>query len=217
MITVEFHCHTTYSHDSLVSATRLHKICQKKSLDRLVITDHNTIEGALVAQALDPLTIIIGEEILTRQGELLAVFVTQAVPAGLSARETIQLLRQQQAFISVSHPLDMLRKGHWDEADLNDILPYVDAIEVFNSRCLSPQSNQQAQSFALDHHLPGIVGSDAHSVGEVGSATLTLPEFHDAASLKLALQYAQPRLRLSSPWVHIYSRYAAWRTHRGCK
>jgi len=214
MVTVDFHCHTCHSRDSLIQIPRLLTTCRKKGLQRLVITDHNTIEGALQAQILDPQIFIIGEEILTRQGELLGIFVKESVPAGLSAIETVQMLRDQGSFISVSHPFDALRKGHWNLDDLLEIIAYIDAIEVFNSRCLSPQSNQQAMDFAREHNLLATVGSDAHSLSEVGSATLTLPEFNGPASLRQALVNAQSRVRLSSLWVHIFSRYASWRKGR---
>lgn len=211
MITVELHCHTRFSKDSLVGIPQLLVSCRKKGLQRLAITDHNTIEGALEAVALDPLIFIAGEEIMTLQGELLAFFVKELVPPGLPALETLHILRQQGAFISVAHPFDTLRKGHWAPSDLLDIAPYVDAIEVFNSRCIAAQANQRAADFAQQHHLLTTVGSDAHSLGEVAAATLFLPEFSDAMSLKLALTQAQQHVRLSSPWVHFYSRYAAWR------
>ena len=215
MITVELHCHTRYSRDSLVRIPQLLATCRKKGLQRLAITDHNTIQGALEAVALDPDTSIAGEEILTLQGELMAYFVKELVPPGLPSWETINLLRQQEAFISVAHPFATLRKGQWALHDLLDIAPYVDAIETFNSRCIAPQANQLAADFARDHHLLATVGSDAHSLGEVAAATLVLPEFTDALSLEHALAQAQKRARLSSPWVHFYSRYAAWRKKMG--
>jgi predicted metal-dependent phosphoesterase TrpH len=211
MINVEFHCHTRYSKDSLVKIPDLLVTCKKKGLDRLVVTDHNNILGAREANALDPDRFIIGEEIMTQKGELLGIFVKEHIPAGLPALETTDILRAQGAFISVSHPFDIYRKGHWEEHDLLDILPSVDAIEVFNSRCMDPQFNKRAQSFASQHHLLGTVGSDSHSLVEVGTASLTLPEFTDTASLIRALQLAQQNIRLSPPWVHFYSRYAAWR------
>jgi hypothetical protein len=211
MINVEFHCHTRYSKDSLVKIPDLLATCKKKGLDRLVVTDHNNILGAREANALDPDRFIIGEEIMTQQGELLGIFVQEHIPSGLDAVETIDILRSQSAFISVSHPFDVFRKGHWDENDLLNILPRIDAIEVFNSRCMDPQFNKHAQDFASQHHLLGTVGSDSHSLGEVGTASLTLPGFSDTTSLIHALQMAHQNIHLSPPWVHFYSRYAAWR------
>ena len=210
IIKAEFHCHTCYSKDSQLSIQDLLITCQSKGLQRLVVTDHNNIQGALEANALDPHRFIVGEEVKTTHGELLAFFLKEPVPVGLSPMETIKILRSQGAFISVSHPFDAFRSGHWELDNLMNIVPYIDAIEVFNSRCLFPRFNTRAKKFAQEHALLGTVGSDSHYAGEVGTATLSLPDFDDAASLKAALLVAQPHLKLSSPWVHFYSRQAAW-------
>jgi predicted metal-dependent phosphoesterase TrpH len=131
MVKTEFHCHTWYSKDSLVRIQDLPPICAKKGLQKLVVTDHNTIVGALQAHELDPRSFVIGEEIMTSHGELLGIFVKEHIPAGLSGMETIEMLRSQGAFISVSHPFDAFREGHWELADLLRITPFIDAIEVF--------------------------------------------------------------------------------------
>ena len=171
---VEFHCHTMYSKDSLTNPEQLVKACRRKGIDRVIVTDHNSLAGACAAQALNPELIIVGEEIMTTRGELLAAFVTEEIPAGLEPRDAIRRLKEQGAFISVSHPFDIYRGGHWDEADLLEILPDVDAIEVFNSRCWRPEFNRQAQIFAEHHDVPGTVGSDAHAPLELGRAILLL-------------------------------------------
>jgi hypothetical protein len=214
MLTVEFHCHTIYSKDSLAHPKTLLRACQRKRIDRLVITDHNTIAGALAAKAIDPERVIVGEEIMTQAGELLAAFVSEEIPRDLPPLEAISRLRQQGAFISVSHPFDTLRSGGWALPALLEIIPLIDAIEVFNSRCTLARFNQQAQSFAQQKGLPGTVGSDAHAAFEVGRAVLELPVFTNAASLKIALRQARYRTRLSSPWVHFVSSYAKWYKRR---
>ena len=201
----------------MVTLQALHLTCQKKAIQRLVITDHNNIEGVILAYELNPMLFIIGEEIMTQQGELLGIFVKEMIPAGLPALKAIELLRSQDAFISVSHPFDTFRQGHWETGDLLELLPSIDAIEVFNSRCLNPQSNTLASNFAKQHHLLGTVGSDSHSTGEVGTSTLSLPDFHDAASLSAALTQSQAHVRLSNPLVHFHSRYAKWRKQANLK
>lgn len=208
MFKVEFHCHTSYSKDSLTPPERLVKSCRRKGIDRVIVTDHNSIAGARAAQALDPELVIVGEEIFTTRGELLAAFVTEEVPAGLSPQETIRRLKGQGAFISVSHPFDLQRGGHWDEADLLEILPQVDAIEVFNSRCWSPEFNRQAQEFAERHNLPGTVGSDAHAALELGRAVLLLEPFQGPEELRSVIRQGIPEVRWSPPWFHLISRYA---------
>ncbi len=107
----EFHCHTNASKDSLTRPKDLIRAARQKSIDRLIITDHNTIAGARAAQALDPELVIVGEEIMTTRGEILASFLREEIPPSLTPQETIRRLRDQGAFISVSHPFDKLRSS----------------------------------------------------------------------------------------------------------
>ena len=178
-LSIDFHTHTSVSKDSLTSPRDFIRIAQRKKLDRVVVTDHNSIAGALATQALDPERIVVGEEIMTTKGEILAAFVTEEIPRGLSPLEAIKRLRDQGAFISVSHPFDSWRNGAWKLEDLLEITPFVDAIEVLNARCTNAVDNQKAAEFALQHHLPGTAGSDAHAAFELGKARLVLPEFTD--------------------------------------
>jgi predicted metal-dependent phosphoesterase TrpH len=205
---VEFHCHTIFSKDSLTTPRKLVETSRRRGIDRVVVTDHNTIAGGLAAQALDPELVIVGEEIMTTRGEILAAFVTEEVPPFLSPQETIRRLKEQGAFISVSHPFDRLRNGAWQEEDLLEILPQVDAIEVFNSRCIDPKFNQDAREFAEKHDVAGTVGSDAHAAFELGRSLLLLEQFEGPDGMRKVIRRGVPKTRLSSPWVHLASRYA---------
>lgn len=211
MLRVEFHCHTIYSKDSLTSPEALLAACRRKGMDRVVITDHNSIRGALAAQKLDPERVIVGEEIKTEKGELLAAFVSEEVPRGLAPLEAIRRLRQQGAFISVSHPFDRMRNGAWSLPDLEEIAPLVDAVEVFNARCMQAEFNRLAQRFAKTRGLAGTAGSDAHAAFEIGAAHLLLPEFEGAEGLRRVIAGAQVVGKLSPGWVHFASVYARWR------
>lgn len=210
-IRVELHCHSHRSADCLVRPAELLQRARREGLDRIAITDHNRVRGALEACKLDPQRVIVGEEIQTTKGELLAFFVKELVPRGLEPGEAIARLREQGALISVSHPFDSNRSGAWDRDDLLAIAEEVDAIEIFNARCLTPAPNHQAEEFARSHDLLGTAGSDAHSLGEIGRATMVLPPFNDAQGMKRALALARVEARLSSPFVHFHSRWAVWR------
>jgi predicted metal-dependent phosphoesterase TrpH len=217
LLRTEFHCHTIFSKDCLVQPKKLVKTCKRKKIDRVVVTDHNSIEGALRCKELDPDRVIIGEEIMTTEGELLAAYINKEIPQGLPPMEVITRLREQDAFISVSHPFDTHRNGHWSEVNLIQILPYVDAIETFNSRCMLPRFNHKAQEFAVEHGVPGTYGSDAHTGFELGRGNLLLPPFDDAKSLKIALKNAVvPKIILGTPFVHFTSRWAVlWKKLKG--
>ncbi len=216
ILRVEFHCHTIYSQDSLFSPNDLVPAGKEKGIDKIIVTDHNTIAGALLAQQIDPGRVIIGEEIMTKRGELLAAFIEEEIPAGLEPLDTIILLKMQGAFISVSHPFDRWRGGHWQLSDLLKIVPFIDAIETFNARCMLARFNREAKEFAHKQGLKGTVGSDAHTAYELGKATMLLPFFSNAADLRVGLDQSFQQVSLSSPIVHLFSRYADWRkkSHR---
>ena len=205
---VELHLHTQASKDSLVKPGKLLAHCQKIGIDKFAVTDHNVIEGALALKSMAPETVIVGEEIATAQGELIGYFMLEWVPPGLTPMETIERLRAQGAVVSVAHPFDSVRSQHWEEEELLAIAPYVDAIETFNARCLSQGPNQRAVAFAREHGLRETVGSDAHSLWEVGRASLLMSDFEDAESFRSALAGARQETRLSPAFVHFFSRYA---------
>ena len=209
MLKVEFHCHTNASKDSLTHPRDLVDMCHRKGIDRVIITDHNSIKGAKAAHALDPDLVIVGEEIMTTQGEILAAFVQEEIPKGLAPAETIQRLKDQGAFISVSHPFDAWREGGWQEADLLEILPDVDAIEVYNSRCMLPHFNRAARRFAEKHDIAGTVGSDAHVAFELGRSLMLLHPFEGPVELRGVIRNGIPRVKWSPPWFRLTSRFAS--------
>jgi hypothetical protein len=211
MISIDFHTHTSASKDSLTSPERFVAAARRKILDRVVVTDHNGIAGAVATQAMDPERIIVGEEIMTTKGEILAAFITEEIPRGLTPLETIKRLRDQGAFISVSHPFDSWRNGAWQLDDLLEITPLVDAIEIFNARCTNAADNLKAEEFAREHHLPGTAGSDAHAAFELGKARLVLPQFSGPDELRRVIREGQVQGGLSPIWVHFASYYARWR------
>lgn len=211
---LELHCHTIYSKDSLTTPEKLLEGCRHKGIDQVAVTDHNSIEGALKARQVAPEMVIIGEEIYTTKGELLVFFLKEEIPGNLSPRETITRLKDQGAFISVSHPFDQQRGGSWKENDLLEILPYIDAVETFNARCLLPSYNQDAKRFAEKHGLLETVGSDAHALPELGKATIEIADFSDADSFRENLTHAVQYNKLSPFWVHFYSSYAVWKKKR---
>ncbi len=207
---VELHTHTRYSKDSLVTPETVIATCRRKGIDKLAVTDHNSISGALRLKELAPDLIIVGEEIMTTEGELLAFFMREWVPPGLTPQETLARLRDQGAFISVSHPFDRLRRGAWDETALLEIIEQVDALEVFNARCLFNADNAAALALAQQHNKLMTVGSDSHTAREIGRATLEMEPFDSVESFRASLAQARFHTTLSSIWIHWASTYAKW-------
>jgi len=205
----EFHCHSVYSADSLMQIENLLAVCRKRHIDKIAITDHNCLEGALRAYQLDPARVIVGEEIQTTQGEILGYFMSEEIPEGLEPMEVVKRLKEQDAFISVAHPFDLNRdETHWQPGMLESLVPQLDAIEVFNARCLQRKFNEQAQDFACKHNLIEMAGSDAHSPSELGRATLLLPLFNNVEEFRQAIKQAKIDARLSGSYVHLFSAWA---------
>jgi hypothetical protein len=192
-------------------------VLERRHIDRIAITDHNTAAGALEWQRRVPDRIIVGEEIMTTKGELLAYFLRESIPPGLTPEATIRELRAQDAVISVAHPFDRLRKGAWHEADLLQIIDQVDAIEDFNARCLYREDNARALAFARAHGLRGTVGSDAHSRVEYGRAVQLMQPFANRAEFLQALDAAEHVDQYSAPLVHMHSMTAKWSKKLGLR
>ena len=215
---VDLHSHTLWSKDCVTAFERVIQLCQRRGIDKIAITDHNTADGALAMQKIAPELVLVGEEIMTTQGEILAYFVRESVPAGLTPEATIQRLRDQGAVISVSHPFDRFRKGAWQAADLQRIIDKVDAIEIFNARCLLTDDNEQALAFARQHEILGTAGSDAHISAEYGKAMTVLRPFaNDPEDFLDALRTAEYIRRLSGSWVHLGSKAAKWSKKLGLR
>jgi len=207
LIRAEFHCHTIYSHDSLLDLGTLLKACDERGIDKIAITDHGSMQGALKAHKMEPDRVIVAEEVATPEGEILGCFMTEEVPQGLPAVEVVRRLRGQGAFISMAHPFDPFR-SRWTEETLDQILPYVDGLEVFNARCRRDEYNQKAYAFAIKHGKLLMAGSDAHAVSELGRVSMTMPWFDDADSLRIAARQATISGELSGLYVHMISTLA---------
>ena len=208
---VDLHTHTCYSPDSLSAPEALIAAARRRGLDKIAVTDHGTIRGALRLRELAPDLVIVGQEIKTTAGELIAYFVSEELPQGLSPAEAIRRLRRQGAVIGVSHPLDRLRREAMGLEALLSLLGQIDCLETFNARVLLPADNHRAALLAAQHGLPATAGSDSHHISEVGRAYVELPPFSDAGSFLESLRRGRVGGKLSGPLVHFLSTYAKLR------
>lgn len=181
MIKIDMHVHTRYSHDSSFSLGRLFSACKRKGIECIAITDHNTIKGALEFQKRFPLRIIVGEEIESRAGEIIGLFLKEEVPAGLSAGKTIASIKKQGGFVYLPHPFDRWRKAPINLKSIEPFWNEIDIIEVFNSRSLISSWNEKALRLAREKKKPFGVGSDAHSEKEAGRALIEMEDFNSPA------------------------------------
>ena len=211
---VDLHTHTHYSPDGITSPRRYVEECRRKGLSCLAVTDHNTIRGALAVRELADFRVIIGEEIRTAGGEIIGLFLTEEVPGGLSPEESIERVRAQGGLVGVPHPYDRLRIALRHE-EIVRLLPQIGFIEVLNARIVFPADNDKARRFAEGHELAMSAGSDAHSPWELGRVYVEMQEFEGPQDFLEALRRGRLRGRLSSPLVHLISRYAVLRRWLG--
>jgi predicted metal-dependent phosphoesterase TrpH len=209
---VDLHTHTVYSKDCLTRTADLIARARDLGLDKVAITEHNRLDGALAAKKLAPDLIIVGEEIMTTQGEIIGYFLTEEVPRGLSPQETIRRLRDQGAVITIPHPLDSLRRSAMRLTNVLAVIDQVDALEVLNARCVRPQDNVAAAALAQEHGKLATAGSDAHTLAELGRCYMEMPPFDDNPTAFLAaLMDGKPAGEVSPFWPHFASTYARWR------
>jgi predicted metal-dependent phosphoesterase TrpH len=168
---IDLHCHSRGSFDCLSSPGDIVKAAHDRGLTHLAITDHDRIDIAMEAKDLAPdgLTIIVGEEVKTLDGDLICVFLERAISPGLSAVDTIKAAREQGGLVGIPHPFDRMRGSLLRDASMASLAPFVDWVETHNARVVG-HGNEDAQAFAVEHGLPGVAVSDAHSIMEVGVA-----------------------------------------------
>ncbi len=204
---LDLHIHTRSSHDCLSEYADVVATARDRGLDRIAITDHNEIDGALRVRDLAPDLVIVGEEVKTAEGvDLTGLFVTRKIPKGTPALETAQAIKEQGGLVYVPHPFAGA-KGLGEEV-LAAIEPMIDVVEIFNARIHKPALNEKAQRWAAKRDLPGGAGSDAHTLREIGRGVIEVPAFDGKDEFRAALRAGRVVGRSSSHLVHLASTWA---------
>ncbi|MFZ5366167.1 MAG: PHP domain-containing protein [Patescibacteria group bacterium] len=177
----DLHIHSFASYDCLIDRKAILDACRKKKIQALAITDHNEIYGAIRLKRELPLKVIVGEEINTKEGEIIGLFLERKIEPGLSLKDTIEQIRLQKGLVYVPHLLDS-STGRRSSLTLKSILSClgeIDILEVFNSRTFSKEANYQAQKLAFRYQKLMGAGSDAHLSNEIGLAGVEIEDFDD--------------------------------------
>ena len=191
LIKADFHVHTSCSRRVTASPEEMYESAKAKGLDKIAVTDHNTLKGALSLAERDPDFVIVGEEITwDAPGEIIGLFLKDAIPEGKNAAYTLDALREQGAFIFIPHPFAPFHFFCPPRCILR-IADRIDAIEIRNGRNFH-FLNTCAAAFRPFTKLRGICGSDAHLQKDVGKAGMMLPDFSNADELRCSIQSAKP-------------------------
>jgi predicted metal-dependent phosphoesterase TrpH len=215
----DFHIHTRFSRDSILGEERFIRLAIERGLTHVAVTNHNNVEGALAVRDKvhelgleQELTVILGEEVSTADGEVVGVFLQRTIPRGLSADETADAIHEQGGLVSIPHPYDPFRASHIKEPPLIGLLEAgkVDMMEVFNSRVTFQRHNLEAAELAARYQVPGIAASDSHSSFEIAMSFNALPTFGTADELRVALPLNEWQGSRSTVLIHLTTRWAVW-------
>jgi predicted metal-dependent phosphoesterase TrpH len=216
----DFHIHTRFSRDSILKEEKFIRLAIERGLTHVAITNHNNVEGAMAVRDKvtelgldDRLTIILGEEVSTADGEVVGLFLTKTIPRGLSANETADEIHRQGGLVSIPHPFDPFRNAHIKEGPLRNLaeMGKIDMVEVFNCRVAFQRHNLEAAEFAQRYRISGIAASDAHSSFEIAMAFNAMPAFDTADELRASLLDNDWHASRSSVFIHATTRWAVWK------
>ena len=210
----DIHIHSDRS-DGLASVPQIMDYVQHRTdLDVIAITDHNTIEGALFARELSSLydfEVVVGEEVSSREGHVLGLYIEEDILPGMSAADTIQAIEEQGGIAVIPHPFSVKGvfgprgRGLFAEAAAEGAFH---ALEVYNSLPFLVWANRMAaNTLAGGHGIAATGGSDAHVLEAVGKG-YTVFRGTDAEDLRTSILNFDTRAEASGQGVSMAWRYA---------
>jgi predicted metal-dependent phosphoesterase TrpH len=205
---VDLHCHSEASHDCVTPIEQFPQRLLDRGINVQAITDHDQIWGAQKLRDLiasrpewrERITVIVGEEISTREGEIIGLFLTEVVPPGLSPEETVDRIKAQGGLVSLPHGFDPLKRHRLRPEAFARVTDRFDIIEGFNARISNRKWNEAASKYAADHKLMIACGTDAHTWNDIGCAASETP--YRAVLTPVDLLAALADSKIEGTWTH---------------
>ncbi len=210
----DMHLHTLYSDGTASVQALLDHVERATDLDLIAVTDHERIDGALRAREMHAAgdysyQLVVGEEITTRRGHVLALFLTERVPALRPLPETLERIHDQGAIAIAAHPLAPLTPSlgsgslRWSHG-ATDPRHHLDAIELMNPSTAGRARRSAREALHAELAGPAAVGnSDAHVLEGVGSAWTWFPG-SSAGDYRAAIAAATTRPD-GAYWSHLHN------------
>lgn len=165
-------------------------------LDRIALTDHNVVEGALELARIAPGLGIVGEEAKTLEGEVIGLFITDRVVPFMTPEEALDTIHEMGGLTYLPHPLDRHR-AHFSPERVVELADRIDIIETYNPWC-DAAANAAAARLAADLNKVAATGSDSHSIRELGRSWMEIDEYSDASDFLEKLRRARHVVTSSS-------------------
>lgn len=182
MYKVDLHTHSILSHDGGIKKKQYVELLNNGMLDCIAITDHNETRFARILHEELGDKIIIGEEIQSKDGEIIGLFLTKTIPGGLSAVETVAAIKRDSGLVYIPHPFEKGRHGLQIET-LKLIAQDIDIFEVFNGRGFFRGKSNDAYDFANKSKLVRVASSDAHCMSGIGYTYSSVAQMPNKNSL----------------------------------
>jgi len=181
----DMHIHTLASDGTAGVAQILDHVARQGFLDVIAIADHERVDAALAAKHMAedrglPFSVVVGSEITTRGGHLLALFVEKPVPSLRGLAWSIEAVHDQGGIAIPAHPLvpyPLCAQGPALRRLLASDNPAIrpDTIETFNPTALGKYRHDAVVRFAEEHGLAQMGNSDAHSLDAIATCWTTFP------------------------------------------
>lgn len=189
MLRVDLHLHSDFSHDGRSSLEQLIDRARECGLDRVALTDHNTVDGALSLSRIAPQLAIVGEEAKTLEGEVIGLFITSRLPPFRRPEDVMDLVHEMGGLTYLPHPLDRHR-SHFRAERVVALADRIDIIETYNPWC-DAASNRAAAELAGELGKVTATGSDAHSAEELGRSWMEMDDYSGVADFLEKLRSAR--------------------------
>lgn len=209
----DLHIHSDHS-DGLASIPEILEYVQLHTdLSVVAITDHNTVEGALLARSLAKdydFEVVIGSEVSSRDGHILGLFLSEDVAPGMSPADTISAIEAQGGVAIIAHPFS--NKGVFGPLGRSTFITAANegafrALEVYNSLPFLVWANSVAARLAGGNGIAVTGGSDAHVLEAVGRG-YTLFRGSTSEDLRLSLDSFETRAQATRGGLSLAWRYA---------
>ncbi|MCS7247293.1 MAG: PHP domain-containing protein [Anaerolineales bacterium] len=210
----DLHIHSIYSWDGTATISAILKyVVERTDLDVIAITDHDEVIGALRAEQIARhygIEVITGSEVSTAEGHLLALFVREKIPAGMSLVDTVRYVGKLGGLCVAAHPMAAGSPSLSAESIRNalqypDVAEILVGIEAINGGLFHQRSNFLATALAASLPVAAVANSDSHILQTIGFGKTEF-EGRTALELRKALEARQTRAvctRHATPWLVI--------------
>lgn len=210
MFKIDLHTHSDVSPDGGITALQYQKALTTNLLDVIAVTDHNRIDFAVELQHQLGDRIIVGEEIMTTVGEIIGLYLSEPIKPGLSPLETVMRIKDQGGLVYIPHPFENIRHG-LHPAILEELVDYLDIIEVCNGRAFLQDRSSQTVIWAKLNRIIGAASSDAHGFKGLGKTYTRVKELPIRETLLEAIGSGIPVTDRPGLRALLYPRYYRWR------